>query len=321
MRALSLLLATLWFAFPLMAQPNELPAEQREYQQEKEAALQSSIHKLYPPNVFKNLSQLEAGLAKSPDSSTLLKQARWMLPDPNSVVPAHVSRIMGSLKFKHDQHATSILYTPDDTGLLTCSRDGTVRLWNLHNGLAAKTWNLGAPLGAMSLSPDGKLLAVAEGYRLYPRIDLSSFPSQEEYAIHLIDLQAGSVVAKLTGIRAPILALSFSADGKQLACGGQPVKGEPLHIWNVARRELSRSFKSIHTINNLAWSNTGTRLFCTSSNKSIDIFDVTKGEQIQSVQERGTLYAMALSPDQEYLAVGGDITEENNYQVIRIYFI
>lgn len=296
-----------------------LVAQDASYQKEKQAAFASPTSKLYAPQLLKKLEALEVELARKPENNVLQQQARWLLPDPASVVPNHVSRIMGTLKFKHDQFASAIVYTSDDTGIITSSRDGTVKQWNLQNGIATRTWNMGMPLGAMCLSPDGKLLAVAEGYRLSPSLDLSSFAPQDEYVIHVIDLASGNTKWKLNGTTAAILSLAFSNDGQLLASGSQPAKGESIRLWNMSTGKMERGLKSIHAINNLAWSKDGSKLYCTTGDRAFGVFDVKTGLQVQSTRERGALYAMALSPDQDLLAVGGETTDENNSLAIKLY--
>jgi WD40 repeat protein len=294
-------------------------AQDASIQQEKQAAFASPAGKLYPPNLQKKIETLEAELARKPGATALLQQARWLIPDITPELPAHVSRIMGTLKFKHDQYATAVVYTPDDTGIITASRDGTVKLWNLSTGKATKTWNLGLPIGPLCLSPDGKYLAAAEGYRLAPSLDIASFAPQDDYAIHVIELATDNEKWKLSGTKSPILSLAFSSDGQMLCSGSQSGKGDPIRLWNLSTGKFERSLKSIHSINNVGWSKDGSRLFSTTGDRTIVIFDVKSGLQVQSTRERGTLYAMALSPDQDMLAVGGDTTDENNTLAVKLY--
>ncbi len=294
-------------------------AQDASVQQEKQAAFASPAGKLYPPNLQKKIEVLDEELTRKPGSTALQQQVRWLIPDASMEMPPHVSRIMGTLKFKHDQYATAVVYTPDGTGIITASRDGTVKLWSLSTGKATKTWDLGLPIGPLCLSPDGKYLAAAEGYRLAPSLDIASFAPQDDYAIHVIELASGNVKWKLSGTKAPILSLAYSSDGQMLASGSQSGKGDPIRLWNLTTGKFERSLKSIHSINNIGWSKDGSRLFSTTGDRTIVIFDVKSGLQVQSTRERGTLYAMTLSPDQDMLAVGGDTTDENNTLAVKLY--
>lgn len=293
------------------------------YQREKADFLKSPASQLYAPSLFKKLDALEAQIKASTDASQtalLIQQARWLLPDASAPVPSNVSRIMGTVKFKHDQYAQAIVYSPDEKSIYTTSRDGTVRQWDLLTGKSIKAWDMKVPLGPMCLSPDGKQLAVAEGYRLAPHLDLATLPQQEQYAVHLIDLTTGTVQKKLTDSTAPVLCLGYSADGQLLAAGTQSGKAAPLLVWNLAAGKLERSIKGIHAIQHLAWSKDASKIYVTNSDRSIAVFDSKTGLQVfANARERGMIYAMALSPDQSMMAIGGDLTDEANTIAIKIY--
>lgn len=291
------------------------------YQKEKAEFLKSSTSKLYSPSLLKKLDALDGQIKAVTDpnqSALLLQQARWLLPDSASPLPAHVTKVMGNIKFKHDAYALSVAYAPDEKSLFTASRDGTVKQWDLQTGRAIKTWDLKSPLGPLCLSPDGKLLAVAEGYRLAPNLDLATIPNQEQFAIHIIDLATGDIKWKLSESKAAILSLAFSTDGQLLASGTQSGKTAPLLTWNLTNGKLERSIKGIHAVVHVAWSKDASRLYVTNSDKSIAVFDSKTGLQVfANAREKGFIYAMALSPDQTLMAIGGDLSEEGS--AIKIY--
>lgn len=290
-----------------------------QYEQQKSQAMAG---KLYPPALFGKLDSLEkqARDARQPAQSEYLRQqARWLLPE-TPTLPEHVSRVMGNLKFKHDQYPVSVVYATNGESVFTSSRDGTLRQWNLQNGRTLKTWDLHNPLGHLVLSPDGKLLAVAEGYRLTPNLDVSTLPIQDDYAIHVIDIASGSIKWKLTGTKAAIHCLSFSSDSKLLVSGSQTGKSDPIRVWNVETGKFERGIKVIHAILNIAWSNDSSKLYCSTSDKTLAVFDSKSGLQVLAMpREKGTIYAMALNPDQSQLALAGDVVEEGSGLAIKIY--
>ncbi|HQR09341.1 MAG TPA: hypothetical protein PLN21_21145 [Gemmatales bacterium] len=291
-------------------------------QQEKSEVTASPAVKLFPANVFKKIDGLETQAKQSKEgdrSQLLLQQARWLLPETKTALPEHVSRVMGSLKFKHDQFPTALVYSPDGQSLYTASRDGTVRQWNLQNGRTIKSWELGQPLSTLCLSNNGQYLAVSEGYRPSPNLDLGTIPPHEEYVIHVIDLSNGSIKWKLKGTKVPIYCLAFSADGQQLVSGGQAEKSEAIRIWNLTTGKLDRSFKPLQAIVNIAWSKDTAKLYVTTSDRTFGVFDAKSGLQMQSIRERGMIFAMALSPDESILAVAGDTTDDASGLCIKLY--
>lgn len=291
-------------------------------QQEKTEVAASPAARLFPANVFKKIDSLLAQSKQSKEADKaqlLLQQARWLLPETRTNLPEHVSRVMGTLKFKHDQFPTAVAYAPDGLSLFTASRDGTVRQWNLLNGRTIKSWDFGQPLSSLQLSSNGQYLAVAEGYRPSPNLDLGTIALQDEYAIHVIDMASGAIKWKLKGTKVPIYCLAFSADGQFLASGGQAEKSEAIRIWSMATGKLDRAFKPLQAIVNIAWSKDASKLYVTTSDRTFGVFDAKSGLQMQSIRERGMIFAMALSPDETTLAIAGDTIDDASALSIKLY--
>lgn len=62
----------------------------------------------------------------------------------------------------HSKPVTSLaLLLPAGTQVVSGSEDGTVRIWNISNGSAARTMNHGAPVTAVAARPDGQAVASA----------------------------------------------------------------------------------------------------------------------------------------------------------------
>lgn len=74
------------------------------------------------------------------------------------------------LKPPHLRGATDLAFHPDGKHLFTCGRDRVVKIWRLSDGelvrdlgQGIKAKDLSESLHAISITPDGKLLAVADG--------------------------------------------------------------------------------------------------------------------------------------------------------------
>jgi serine/threonine protein kinase/WD40 repeat protein len=100
-----------------------------------------------------------------------------------------------------------------------------------------------AHCGAMCLafSPDGRFLAAG------------THPP----GVNLVDVAAGTVVAKLKGHLAPALAVAFSPDGKTLASGGQD---RTIRLYNIATCRQVAVFQVSSTVYTLAFSPDGQTL-------------------------------------------------------------
>src|SRR5262245_9126732 len=111
---------------------------------EREEVDKTSLAKQYTTYLLAKVRQMQSQAERAGDevkAGLLRQQARWLLPDPQLVPPANVSRILGSLKFKHEDYPTAVAYSSDGKALFTASRDGTVRHWDLANGRALHVWD------------------------------------------------------------------------------------------------------------------------------------------------------------------------------------
>src|SRR4051812_1754543 len=80
---------------------------------EKEELDKSPVAKLYPPALSTKVQQLLTQVGQTTDpvkAGIFVQQARWLVPDPALTPPEHVSKIFGSLKFKHEHYPTAVVY-------------------------------------------------------------------------------------------------------------------------------------------------------------------------------------------------------------------
>ena len=120
-------------------------------------------------------------------------------------------------------------------------------------------------ISALAWSPDGAVLAVA--------------------AWHEVVLRSGDgekLVARLVGDSPRVESLAFSPDGKLLAvAGGAPSEYGEVQIWDVAGRNLVRSFKtSTDCFFGISWSPDGGKLAVGCADKLVRVFSVTDGSEI-----------------------------------------
>jgi WD40 repeat protein len=82
-------------------------------------------------------------------------------------------------------------------------------------------------ISALAYSPDGSILAIS-GYH--------------EVLLHKTD--GSGIIARLVGESTRIESLAFSTDGKSLLVGGSaPARFGEIQVWDVAKREMLKSFK------------------------------------------------------------------------------
>ena len=157
---------------------------------------------------------------------TLIRNARWHLPYVPIGMPKHVVRMLGQGRFRHGDRVNAIAFRPDGRRIVTASRDGTARVWNLDNGRETVIYRehgndssseeqtdvFSIPM--VAYSPDGKMIA-----------------SSGAHDIHLWDAETGKQLKTLVGHQQLIRGLAFTPDGKKLISGSDDRR---IILWNVA---------------------------------------------------------------------------------------
>jgi WD40 repeat protein len=200
----------------------------------------------------------------------------------------------------HTGDVKSVMFTPDGRELISVSRDGTARFWDVQTGEALRTLRLpivpGGDAGVAALSQDGTLLALARrGER------------PEESWIFLVELPSGRVRRVVRSEHtSSVLRLAFSPDGKYLASGSSD---QTARLWNVRTGACERVFRG-HTswVWGLAFSPDGRRLATSSGDESARLWSVETGETEVVFKDREqrsyNMGFVAFGPDGRTLVTG-----------------
>jgi len=109
---------------------------------------------------------------------------------------------------------------------------GGMELWDLQTGAKLKTFEFKVQPSAFvsSLSPDGKRLAflnqVGSSFTLSKRVN----PPKVIYEIAVVDIQSGTVIARLREPKSRATAFSFTKDGRQIISGSSDGS---IRIWKL----------------------------------------------------------------------------------------
>jgi WD40 repeat protein len=156
----------------------------------------------------------------------------------NALPPQAVARL-GTLRFRHGAGVTAIAHTPDGHALLTDSKDGTVRLWDLKTGAEIRRFRkdgrvtdsasdpefnlvFGGPVNGIAVAHDGRTLAVGAS----------------DGSITLWDTATANVIRKLkSDSPAAPAALLFTADNEMLVVKDSD---QIVWVWDLARGTVLR---------------------------------------------------------------------------------
>lgn len=119
------------------------------------------------------------------------------------VVTQEISEITPGQKFEgHTDVIRGVIHLPGQR-MMTCSRDDSLRVWNLKSGKQiGDDWRDGdSGVWAIALSPDGKKVVSSGGF---------------DCAVRLWDIDTGNVIAKWTGHMRPVWSVCWSRDGRRV---------------------------------------------------------------------------------------------------------
>ena len=216
-----------------------------------------------------------------------------------------------------------IAFTPDGKQLVSAGDDKVIRVWDLTSGKTVRTMRgeiaLGGPgeILAMTLSPDGKWLAVGGDFRIPTATEFQG--SEGTQPIRLYDFKSGKIVVLLKGHTDVIRSLAFSPDGSKLISGSGD---NTAIIWDTGVRSGAQvpEPKLLHRleghkadISAVAFSPDGSRAVTGSYDKDLRLWQVSDGSEIALMAGHvGGVNKIALAPD-------GTIASGDTYGAILLW--
>src|SRR5438552_1386387 len=140
-------------------------------------------------------------------------------------LPAGVLSRMGTTRFRHGNHVSSLAYSPDGKVLASAGYDNAVRIWDPATGKELR--KLGGsynPLSSVSFSPDGKTI-VAGSY---------------DNVIRFWDAASGNLVRQFINNQGGIQAVLYAPDGKTVATRGWD---NVIWLWDARTGKQLRRFE------------------------------------------------------------------------------
>ncbi|OAX35336.1 WD40 repeat-like protein [Rhizopogon vinicolor AM-OR11-026] len=233
----------------------------------------------------------------------------------------------------HSDWVRDVIHLPDVWRIITCSNDGSLRLWDLKSGTQiGDDWRDGDKKTAVitiSLSPNGKTVASGSddgivrlwdvntgkvistwiGYTSQVR-SLCWGPDGKRVVSGHLDGTAGvwnaengkTVINPIKTGQMAVYAMAYSPDGTKIATGGY---GNEIKIWDSTTGEHLLGSPQIEhsSVRCLAWTSDGKKLISGKRSGSIKIFDTTTWEEIATLKgHRELVTAITLSSNNRLLA-------------------
>lgn len=203
------------------------------------------------------------------------------------------SKLRGRLE-GHEGLVRGAAYSPDGTRIVTCSEDGTARVWDSATGAAFRTLR-GHEGGVWSVawSPDGTRIVTS---------------SADETA-RVWDAAGGAELRVLRGHGAWVGAVAWSPEGSRILTGSTDGTAR---VWDAATGAELRVVRGheaprrmFETVLSVAWSPDGSRIVTGSGDRTARVWDAASGVALQVLRGHDNVVAaVAWSPDGSRIVTG-----------------
>ncbi|KAG2341148.1 WD40 repeat-like protein, partial [Suillus weaverae] len=194
----------------------------------------------------------------------------------------------------HTSYVFGVAHLPGGQRIITCSGDGSFRLWDLESGAQiGDEWRDEGDeetLMTTALSPNGKTLA----------------SGSYDGTVRLWDVETGKVVVKWKGHTELVWSVCWSPNGERVVSGSQDGTAR---VWDVKSEEPVKGLNPIKTghkhVHAVSYSPEATMIATGGYNEhGIKIWDAKTGKLVSTIKIDRTAWCLAWTWDEKKLIAG-----------------
>jgi WD40 repeat protein len=189
----------------------------------------------------------------------------------------------------HANGADALILTPDETEIISVSRDATWRRWNLVTGTAGPIVRATEPFNSVvAVSPDGALVVTAT----------------QEHTVEVWDrLEGRRVLPPLYGHTGYVECLAITPDGRTLLSGSWD---HSLRLWELATGEQRACFQHLAWVTDLVVTSDGRLAITACPEGGIGVFDLKELEPCEPFtgHDKGVWHLALASDDRTLFSIG-----------------
>jgi WD40 repeat protein len=226
----------------------------------------------------------------TPDIDHLRSQASdhksfsWLRPLYPSLTPISASFVRALQG--HTSPVDAVAVTPDSRHVISGSRDGTLRVWDLATG-ETKTTLQGHNdrVNTVAITPDGRYVV----------------SGSDDSTLRVWDLATGETKTTLRGHTGSVLAVAVAPDSRSVVSSS---RDGTLRVWDLATGETKTTLQDRGTVDALVVT-PDSRHVVSSWGDLLRIWDLTTGETTRILKgHNDTVNALAVTPDGRYVVSG-----------------
>ncbi|OAX35239.1 WD40 repeat-like protein [Rhizopogon vinicolor AM-OR11-026] len=198
----------------------------------------------YSHSTVHDLPQLKGATSRITSPGAEMKQTP-------AIKPHHTMR-------GHTERVGGVAHLPDRRRTITCSYDGSIRLWDMERGIQiGDEWQDDSnktPVLSIALPPNGETVVSGSSNGI----------------VRLWDAETRKVIARWKGHTSCVWSVCWSADGERVMSGS----------WDANTGKLRSTIKHEDAVRSLAWISDQKKLISGSWDGSIRIFDTATWQGI-----------------------------------------